>query len=80
MQEAIAEVAAAKRAFTEEDVYARGRRTLEKAIVQGTTRMRTHVEVDPRVGLASFDAIRRLKQRLCAGRSTSKSASSRRKA
>ena len=61
LQEAIAEVAAAKRAFTEEDVYARGRRTLEKAIVQGTTRMRTHVEVDPRVGLTSFDAIRRLK-------------------
>jgi cytosine deaminase len=61
LQEAIAQVAAAKRAFTEEDVYARARRTLEKAIVQGTTRMRTHVEVDPRVGLKSFDAIRRLK-------------------
>jgi cytosine/creatinine deaminase len=62
LDEAIAEVAAAKRAFTEEDVYARGRRTLEKAIGQGTTRMRTHVEVDPRVGLRSFAAIRRLKR------------------
>ena len=62
LHEAITQVAAAKRAFTEDDVYARGRRTLEKAIVQGTTRMRTHVEVDPRVGLASFNAIRRLKQ------------------
>src|SRR5215469_5300472 len=62
LQEAIAEVAAAKRDFTEEDVYARGRRTLEKAIVQGTTRMRTHVEVDPRIGHRSFDAIRRLKK------------------
>ena len=61
LEEAIAEVAAAKRAFTEDDVYARGRRTLEKAIVQGTTRMRTHVEVDPRIGLRSFNAIRRLK-------------------
>ena len=61
LQEAIAQVAAAKCAFTEDDVYARGRRTLEKAIVQGTTRMRTHVEVDPRVGLTSFNAIRRLK-------------------
>ena len=39
-----------------------GSRTLEKAIVQGTTRMRTHVEVDPRVGLRSFHAIRRLKR------------------
>ena len=61
LQEAIAQVALAKRAFTEEDVYARGRRTLEKAIVQGTTRMRTHVEVDPRIGLKSFAAIKRLK-------------------
>src|SRR5436309_2481519 len=32
LQEAIAQVAAAKRAFTEDDVYERGRRTLEKAI------------------------------------------------
>ena len=62
LEEAIAEVAAAKRNFTEDDVYARGRRTLEKAIVQGTTRMRTHVEVDPRVGLRSFNALRRLKK------------------
>src|SRR4051812_17128690 len=62
LQEAIAQVAAAKRAFTEDDVYARGRRTLEKAIVQGTTHMRTHVEVDPRIGLKSFEAIRRLKR------------------
>ena len=62
LQEAIAQVAAAKRDFTEDDVYARGRRTLEKAILQGTTRMRTHVEVDPRIGLTSFNAIRRLKR------------------
>lgn len=61
LAEAIAETAAAKRAFTEEDVYARGKRTLEKAILQGTTRMRTHVEVDPRIGLKGFQAIRRLK-------------------
>jgi cytosine deaminase len=62
LEEAISEVAAAKRAFTESDVYARGARTLEKAILQGTTRMRTHVEVDPRIGLRSFEAIRRLKR------------------
>jgi cytosine deaminase len=61
LEEAIAQVAAAKRAFTEDDVYARASRTLEKAIVQGTTRMRTHVEVDPRAGLRSFEALRRLK-------------------
>jgi len=62
LQEAIAQVAAAKRAFSEEDVYERGRRTLEKAIIQGTTRMRTHVEVDPRIGLRSFAAIQRLQR------------------
>jgi cytosine deaminase len=61
LDDAIASVAAAKRNFTEDDVYARGSRTLEKAILHGTTRMRTHVEVDPRVGLRSFDAIRKLK-------------------
>jgi cytosine/creatinine deaminase len=60
LEEAIAAVAQAKRAFTEADIYARAQRTLEKAIVQGTTRMRTHVEVDPRVGLNGFNAVRRL--------------------
>jgi cytosine/creatinine deaminase len=61
VKEAVASVAAAKARFTEEDIYARARRTLERAIVQGTTHMRTHVEVDPRVGLKGFDAISRLK-------------------
>ena len=62
LQEAIAEVGAAKRDFSEDDVYARARRTLEKAILHGTTRMRTHVEVDPRIGLRGFHAIARLKR------------------
>ena len=62
LAEAIAEVAAAKRAFTEDDIYQRARRTLERAILQGTMRMRTHVEVDPRVELKGFSAIRQLKR------------------
>jgi cytosine deaminase len=62
LKEAIETVAAAKLAFTEDDIYARARRTLEKAIVQGTTRMRTHVEVDPRIGLKGFRAIGQLKR------------------
>jgi len=62
VHEAIAAVAAAKADFTEEDVYVRARRTLEKAIVQGTTRMRTHVEIDPRIGFKGFHGVRRLKQ------------------
>ncbi|WP_375411326.1 amidohydrolase family protein [uncultured Bradyrhizobium sp.] len=62
LKEAIENAAAAKLAFTEDDIYARGRRTLEKAIVQGTTRMRTHVEVDPRIGLKGFRAVSALKR------------------
>ena len=61
LQEAISETAKAKRAFTEDDIYARGKRTLDKAIVQGTTAIRTHIELDPRIGLKGFHAITRLK-------------------
>jgi cytosine deaminase len=62
LREAIESVAAAKLGFTEDDIVARGRRTLEKAIVQGTTRMRAHVEVDPRIGLKGFRAVSQLKR------------------
>ncbi|HEX7203679.1 MAG TPA: amidohydrolase family protein [Xanthobacteraceae bacterium] len=62
LEEAIEAVAAAKRSFTEADIHARAQRTLEKAIIQGTTRMRTHVEADPRVGLNGFHALRTLKR------------------
>ncbi|WP_042700909.1 amidohydrolase family protein [Azospirillum sp. B506] len=59
---AIAAVSGLKRAFTTEDVYARGARTLERAITQGTMFMRAHVELDPLVGLRSFEAMKRLKR------------------
>ena len=62
LKEAIAAVAAMKRDFTVEDVHARGARVIERAIVHGTTRMRTHVEIDPRIGLRSFAAIKALKR------------------
>ena len=60
LHEAVEQVARAKRGFTEGDVYARAAKTLEKAILHGTTRMRTHIEVDPRVGLTSLHALQRL--------------------
>ena len=60
LREAIAETARAKLAFTEEDIAARARRTLERAVAGGTMHMRTHVEVDPRIGLKGFRAVRRL--------------------
>lgn len=57
LDEAIGEVAKAKQAFTAEDVYERARRTLERAIVNGTTHMRTHLEVDPGIGLRSLEGV-----------------------
>ncbi len=57
LDEAIEQTAAVKLAFTPEDVYKRGARTLEKAILNGTTHMRTHLEVDPGVGLRSLEGI-----------------------
>src|SRR5260370_25979310 len=62
VNDAIRAVAGMKRDFTVEDVYARGARVLERAIVHGTTRMRTHVEIDPRLGLRGFEAIKALKR------------------
>jgi cytosine/creatinine deaminase len=61
LAEAFSQTTAAKRGFTEEDIFARAAGTLTKAIVQGTTRMRTHVEIDPRIHLKAFNAVRRLK-------------------
>ena len=57
IEEAIAESARAKAAFTPEDVHSRAVRTLEKAILQGTTHMRTHLEVDPGVGLRGLEGV-----------------------
>jgi cytosine deaminase len=62
LSDAIRAVSAMKRDFTVEDVYARGARVIERAIVHGTTRMRTHVEIDPRIGLRGFEAVKALKR------------------
>lgn len=55
--EAIQQVAAAKKKFTAEDVYERGRCTLEKCILNGATHVRTHAEVDPVIGLRGLEGI-----------------------
>jgi cytosine deaminase len=57
LEEAIGEVTKAKRGFTPEDVYQRARRTLEKAILNGTSHMRTHLEVDPGIGLRGLEGV-----------------------
>ena len=55
--EAIRVTGAAKRGFTLADIRDRARRVLDMAVRQGTTAMRSHVEVDPIVGLMGFEAI-----------------------
>lgn len=49
-----------KKDFTVEDVYARAEATLRECLVNGTTRIRTQLEVDPAVGLRSYEAVSQL--------------------
>src|SRR5258708_31812489 len=53
-------VAPLKPAWTVEDVYGRAEKTLHECLVNGTTRMRTQVEIDPGIGLRGFEAVRAL--------------------
>jgi cytosine deaminase len=57
---AMERVSAVKHTFTVEDVTARAAGTLEKCIQHGTTRIRTHAEVDPLVGLRGFEGVKAL--------------------
>src|SRR5262249_4868584 len=57
LDEAIREVAAAKKGFSPEDVYKRAKRTLEKCILNGTTHVRTHLEVDLGIGLRGLEGV-----------------------
>ena len=53
-------VQAVKPTFTVEDIYTRAKVTLENCIKQGTTRIRTHAEVDPPVGIKGVEALQLL--------------------
>lgn len=55
---AIAEVAGLKANFTAEDVATRAAKTLRKCVLNGTMRMRTHVEVDPTIGMQGFEGVK----------------------
>lgn len=54
---AMERVSAVKHTFTVEDVYERAKATLERCIANGAQRMRTHVEVDPKVGLRGLEGV-----------------------
>jgi cytosine deaminase len=60
--EALRVTALAKRRFTVEDIGARARRILDQAVRAGTTAMRSHVEIDPIVGLKGLEALTKLKR------------------
>src|SRR3954467_4654094 len=55
-------VQAVKSTFTVEDIYNRAKITLENCIKQGTTRIRTHVEIDPPVGTKGVEALKMLQK------------------
>jgi cytosine deaminase len=57
LSEAIAVAAAARAAFTRADVQQRARRLFEQSIAHGTTRLRTHTDVDPIVELRSMEGV-----------------------
>ena len=57
---AMERTSAIKPTFTVEDVTSRASRTLEMCILHGATLMRTHVEVDPRVGLRGLEGVKAL--------------------
>ena len=57
---AMERVSAVKHSFTAEDVTERASRTIENCIMHGATRMRTHVEVDPKVGLRGLEGVKAL--------------------
>jgi len=60
---AMERVSAVKHTFTVEDVTERAAGTIEKCISHGCTRMRTHVEVDPKVGLRGLEGVKALIKR-----------------
>jgi len=55
-------VAAVKPGFTVEDIYNRAKVTLENCIKQGTTRIRTHAEIDMPVGTKCIEALKMLQK------------------
>jgi cytosine/creatinine deaminase len=54
---AMQRVSEVKPGITSEDVRRRAERTLGRCVSHGCTLMRTHVEVDPKIGLRGFDGV-----------------------
>src|SRR5258708_26149010 len=55
--DALAASAKARAAFTSEDIQRRATMFLERSLAHGVTRVRTHTDVDPVVGMKSMEAV-----------------------
>ena len=66
LAEALRVTAEAKRGFTTADIRERAGRVLDLAVRSGTTAMRSHVEIDPIVGLSGLEALLALKREYAA--------------
>lgn len=60
--EAMRETRRLKETLTVDDIQIRSRRVIENAIALGTTAMRSHVEVDPTLGLTAMTALLPLRE------------------
>ena len=65
--EAMRETLHAKQNFTVADIQTRASRSIEAAIAFGITAMRSHVEVDPTIGLRAIEALLPLRERYAWG-------------
>lgn len=63
LDEAVEETGKAKKNFTVEDVFKRASRVVEMAIKKGTMGLRSFVETDPKTGLRSFEAIKKVRDK-----------------
>lgn len=62
LEDAVEQVEAVKRAATEDNIFKRACRLFRRASAQGTTRLRTHVDVDPVVGWKPLRAVARARR------------------
>jgi cytosine deaminase len=60
--EAVAAMARVKAGFSHDDLIARGRETLRRALRHGTTAIRAQCDVDPIIGLAGLEALVELRR------------------
>jgi cytosine/creatinine deaminase len=57
LQAAIDSIHAAKRAYTQDDVRRRARAVIESSVLSGTTRLRSHVDIDTVGGLVPLEGV-----------------------